>query len=204
MQKSHNSKIRTSKFGFAESILSDINPVGPRWVQVSAEFPIKNHQTRINLYSKKLIIRHIVLCPSVQYKSYSRRALRALARPAYSPGRYAPRLDRLTRAFGARPRRSPSYHAANQGGGGNRRQFARPICLGVRSPKNCASAHARLYPDGRLESTPRPRAIIRTKYTSKYAKYARAYKFCAYNTRARINLYAYNTLKNTQAGSTQK
>ena len=103
------------KFGFTESILSDINLVGPRWVQVSAEFPIKNHQTRINLYSKKLIIRHIVLCPSVQYKSYSRRALRALARPAYSPGRYAPRLDRLTRAFGARARRSPSYHAANQG-----------------------------------------------------------------------------------------
>ena len=91
VQKSHYSKIRTSKFGFAESILSDINPVGPRWVQVSAEFPIKNHQTRINLYSKKLIIRHIVLYPRVQYKSYS-------------PGRYAPRLERLTRAFGARAR----------------------------------------------------------------------------------------------------
>ena len=90
------------KFGFTESILSDINPVGPRWVQVRAEFPIKNHQTRINLYSKKLIIRNIVLCPRVQYKSYS-------------PGRYAPRLDRLTRAFGARARRSPSYQAANQG-----------------------------------------------------------------------------------------
>jgi hypothetical protein len=133
------------KFGFTESILSDINPVGPRWVQVSAEFPIKNHQTRINLYSKKLIMRHIVLHPSVQYKSYSRRALRALARPAYSPGRYAPRLDRLTRAFGARPRRSPSYHAANQG-----------------AKKT----------DG--------------------------------NARARIDLYACSTLKNTQAGSTQK
>ena len=114
MQKSHNSKIRTSKFGFAESILSDINPVGPRWVQVSAEFPIKNHQTRINLYSKKLIIRHIVLCPRAQYKSYSRRALRALARTAYSPGRFAARLERLTRAFGARARCSPRYHAANQ------------------------------------------------------------------------------------------
>ena len=133
MQKSHNSKIRTSKFGFAESILSDINPVGPRWVQVSAEFLIKNYQTRINLYSKKLIIRHIVLCPSVQYKSYSRRALRALARPAYSPGRYAPRLDRLTRAFGARARCSPRYHAANQEK--IRRQSARPICLGIRSPQ---------------------------------------------------------------------
>jgi hypothetical protein len=146
VQKSHNSKIRTSKFGFAESILSDINPVGPRWVQVSAEFPIKNHQTRINLYSKKLIIRHIVLCPRAQYKSYSRRPLRGLARTAYSPGRFAARLERLTRVFGARARCSPRYHAANQ----------------------------------------------------------RAYKFCAYNARARINLYAYNTLKNTQAGSTQK
>jgi len=134
------------KFGFTESILSDINPVGPRWVQVSAEFPIKNHQTRINLYSEKLIIRHILLCPSVQYKSYSRRPLRGLARTAYSPGRFAARLERLTRAFGARAPCSPSYQAANQGGVSN----------------------------------------------------------CAYNARARINLYAYNTLKNTQAGSTQK
>jgi hypothetical protein len=75
VKKSHNSKSadRTSS-----------SHVGPRWVQVNAEFPIKNHQTRINLYSKKLIIRNIVLCPRVQYKSYSRRALRALARPAYS------------------------------------------------------------------------------------------------------------------------
>ena len=149
MQKSHNSKIRTSKFGFAESILSDINPVGPRWVQVSAEFPDKNHQTRINLYSKKLIIRHIVLYPRVPYKSYS-------------PGRFAPRLERLTRAFGARARCSPRYHAANQKG---KKQTA--ICSADLPrhpiPPDRDSAPARLYSDGCLESTPRPRAIISTK-----------------------------------------
>jgi hypothetical protein len=114
-------KIRRSKF-----------VVGPRWVQASAEFPIKNHQTRINLYSKKLIIRNIVLCPRVQYKSYSRRALRALARAAYSPGRFAPKLERLPRAFGARARCSPRYHAAIQK---YTRQSARPICLGIRFPR---------------------------------------------------------------------
>ena len=92
MQKSHNSKIRTSKFGFAESILSDINPVGPRWVQVSTEFPIKNHQTRINLYSKKLIIRHIVLCPREQYSINLTRE-----------GRFAASLERLTRLAASRP-----------------------------------------------------------------------------------------------------
>jgi hypothetical protein len=113
-------------------ILKSINKFGgPRWVQVSAEFPIKNYQTRINLYSKKLIIRHIVLCPRAQYKSYSRSALRALARTAYSPGRFAARLERLTRAFGARARCSPRYHAAIQK---YTRQSARPICHGPCPP----------------------------------------------------------------------
>jgi hypothetical protein len=122
------------KFGFAESILSDINPVGPRWVQVSAEFPIKNHQTRINLYSKKLIIRHIVLCPSVQYKSYSRRPLRGLARTAYSPGRYAAWLDRLTHAFGARARCPPPLPCGKSGEKNTQQSainFARIICARV-------------------------------------------------------------------------
>ena len=128
------SLVKSVKFGFTESILSDINPVGPRWVQVNAEFPIKNNQTRINLYSKKLIIRHIVLCSSVQYKSYSRRPLRGLARTAYSPGHYVARLDRLTRAFGARARCPPPL-PCGKSGEKNRQQsainFARIICARV-------------------------------------------------------------------------
>ena len=108
MQTSHNLKIRKCKFGFAKSILSDINPVGPRWVQVSAEFSIKNHQTRINLYSIYAIFYY------TQEYSINRTRL-AASRPARLVTRaFGARL--VTRAFGARARCSPRYHAANQGG----------------------------------------------------------------------------------------
>jgi hypothetical protein len=79
----------------------------------------------------------------------------------YSPRRFAPRLERLPRTFGARARCSLRYHAAIQK---YRRQSARPICLGIRSPRIAPRPlPMHLYSHGYLESTPRPRAIISTK-----------------------------------------
>ena len=157
MQKSHNLKIRKSKFGFAKSILSDINPVGPRWVQVSAEFSIKNHQTRINLYSIYAIFYYAqeYSNPNFTRLGASRPArdsllawtLRAQARAAYS------RLRRSSPVFPPLPCGNSKIHTAICSADLPRQ----PI------PPDRASAPARLYPDGCLESTPRPRAIISTK-----------------------------------------
>ena len=95
MQKSHNLKIRRSKFGFAMSILFGykyISPVGSRWGQVSAEFLIKKSSYSDQLLLKKTHnLTHFTMPKSTVNPNFTRM------------GAYAPRLDRLTRLGASRP-----------------------------------------------------------------------------------------------------
>ena len=91
-----------------------ISPVGPRWGQVSAEFPIKKSS-----YSDQLLLKKTHNLTHFDTFYYAQDTVKlyspgpsAQARPAYSPGRFAPRLERLPRAFGARAARSPHYLGA--------------------------------------------------------------------------------------------
>ena len=100
---------RNSNSALLSRNFSDMNPVGPQWVQVSAEFPPKIIRLG-SIYTQNTPYFHY----TQEYNSPKillARALRALARPAYSQGPFGPLLDRLTRAFGARARgiRSTKY-----------------------------------------------------------------------------------------------
>jgi hypothetical protein len=145
--KCHKIKIRKSKFGFAKSILSDMIPVGPGWVQVNAELLVKNYQTRINLYS---VFCHFCLCPHVPYPKF-------LTRPSGPAGPSG--LGRRTRASAL----GLAVPLATRG----QSKIQTAICSANLPqhpiPLDRASALARLYTDGCLESTSRPLSVNKFK-----------------------------------------
>ena len=155
MQKCHTNKIRKSKFGFAKSILSDMNPVGSGLVQVTTEFSIKNRQNRVNFYTKCTKFG----CTQVysMQKSYSRLGpfVRAWASYASGPSALGPGVCKA----GLEAPRPPATRWQSK--------IQTSICSTNLSqhpiPMDRGSTLARLYMDGCLESASRPRAIISTR-----------------------------------------
>jgi hypothetical protein len=142
VQKFHKIKIRKSKFGFAKSILSDMNPVGPGWVQVNEEFPIKNHQTRIK---KKTRFSAIFIMPK-----------RTVAQKSYSPlGPCGPFGARAAysrrRAVWALRRSGPVFPPLPEGNLKTQTVICSANLPQHPIPLDRASALARLYTDGCLD-----------------------------------------------------